>query len=75
MAQQRAPPPQPKLHEGLLDAKIIQASQIRSYDFNAPAVVSCANTEEFDSARQYLASRGSPIWATFVDLTGTDDRS
>lgn len=73
VAQQRSPP-QPRLHEGLWDNKIIQATQLRNYDFSAPVVVACANTEEFDNARQYFAARGSPKGATFIDLTGTDDK-
>lgn len=74
VAQQRSPP-QPRLHEGLWDTKIIQASQLRTkYDFNAPIVVSCANTEEFNNSMQYFAARATPIGATVIDLMGAEDK-
>lgn len=75
VTKRRSAPP-PKLHEGLWDikAKIIQAGQLVDYDFKSPVVVSCATTEECDNARKYYAARGSPIGATFVDLSRTCDK-
>lgn len=66
----------PRVHEGIWDAKakIIRAEQLKDHDFKLPVVIACATTEEYATARQYYAARGSPIGATFVNLGGTGDK-
>lgn len=56
-------------------AKIIYAHQLKDFDFKSPVVVSCTTTEECDTARRYYVARGSPMGATFVDLSGTGDKA